>query len=209
LFPGTLELKPYQLTGLNWLLCLHHANYNCILADDMGLGKTIQAIGFLTYLQQNKNVPGPHLIVVPASTYQNWQNEIQLWNPTLFDGLVAYRGTIKEKDEMRSKNRSKITIVLTTYNMFERDSGKDDRTWLRKFKFKSLICDEGKYKYKKQKERALHRVYGKALVDFNFYSFSLPSNLFCCLFHVSPLILKTPKTSLLIFFDVINIFWTL
>ena len=53
-----------QLTGLNWLLCLHHANYNCILADDMGLGKTIQAIGFLTYLQQNKNVPGPHLIVL-------------------------------------------------------------------------------------------------------------------------------------------------
>ncbi|KAH0615848.1 hypothetical protein JD844_026431 [Phrynosoma platyrhinos] len=63
----SMELKPYQKIGLNWLALLHKHSLNGILADEMGLGKTIQAIAFLAYLYQAGDT-GPHLIVVPAST---------------------------------------------------------------------------------------------------------------------------------------------
>nr|XP_023678949.1 SWI/SNF-related matrix-associated actin-dependent regulator of chromatin subfamily A containing DEAD/H box 1B-like [Paramormyrops kingsleyae] len=62
-----LELKSYQLIGLNWLVMLHQNQLSGILADEMGLGKTIQAIAFLASLYQEGNA-GPHLITVPSST---------------------------------------------------------------------------------------------------------------------------------------------
>ena len=80
-----MQLKAYQLVGLNWLALLHSQNLNGILADEMvspntsiifilyllvcvqGLGKTIQAISFLAHLVEN-GCTGPFLIVVPSST---------------------------------------------------------------------------------------------------------------------------------------------
>uniref|UniRef100_A0A915J6K9 SNF2 N-terminal domain-containing protein n=1 Tax=Romanomermis culicivorax TaxID=13658 RepID=A0A915J6K9_ROMCU len=32
-----MQLKPYQIVGLNWLILMHEKNLNCILADEMGL----------------------------------------------------------------------------------------------------------------------------------------------------------------------------
>ena len=46
----SLELKDYQLVGVNWLKLLHQNNVNGVLADDMGLGKTVQTISFLAWL---------------------------------------------------------------------------------------------------------------------------------------------------------------
>jgi SNF2 family DNA or RNA helicase len=40
-----------------------------------GLGKTLQTISFLAYLKHYRNISGPHLIVVPKSTLQNWACE--------------------------------------------------------------------------------------------------------------------------------------
>ena len=37
-----LQLKPYQISGLEWMVSLYNNNLNGILADEMGLGKTIQ-----------------------------------------------------------------------------------------------------------------------------------------------------------------------
>ena len=37
----SLQLKDYQVVGLNWLTLLYKHNLSCILADDMGLGKSI------------------------------------------------------------------------------------------------------------------------------------------------------------------------
>lgn len=42
----TLQLKPYQLKGLEWMVSLYNNNLNGILADEMGLGKTIQVSNF-------------------------------------------------------------------------------------------------------------------------------------------------------------------
>lgn len=45
-----MELRDYQLQGLNWLLHAWCRENSCILADEMGLGKTIQTISFLSAL---------------------------------------------------------------------------------------------------------------------------------------------------------------
>lgn len=77
----TVQLKEYQLMGINWLNLLYRKKLSCILADEMGkslhlgprtlkltgalgLGKTVQVISFLAHLQEQGR-KGPHLIVVP------------------------------------------------------------------------------------------------------------------------------------------------
>jgi SWI/SNF-related matrix-associated actin-dependent regulator 1 of chromatin subfamily A len=76
-----VQLKGYQLLGVNWLRLLYKKGRSCILADEMGtiltlrlyhplltstigLGKTVQVISFFAHLQENGK-RGPHLIVVP------------------------------------------------------------------------------------------------------------------------------------------------
>ena len=77
-----IVLKDYQLVGLNWLALLFEKELSCILADEMGLGKTCQVIAFLAHLLE-KGVTGPHLIVVPGSTLENWLRECKRFCPAL------------------------------------------------------------------------------------------------------------------------------
>ena len=52
--PNTLKtiLRPYQVSGYQWLNYLKDINWGGILADDMGLGKTVQALSFLQHYQK-------------------------------------------------------------------------------------------------------------------------------------------------------------
>lgn len=84
-----ITLKDYQIVGVNWLSLLYKHNLSCILADDMGLGKTCQVIAFLAHLLE-KGVKGPHLIVVPGSTLENWLREFSVFCPTL--NVMPYYG---------------------------------------------------------------------------------------------------------------------
>ncbi|MCO5609743.1 hypothetical protein L7F22_063975 [Adiantum nelumboides] len=59
-----VQLKDFQLHGVNWLHLLYRRECSGILADDMGLGKTAQVIGFLNVIRSHRK--GPHLIVVPS-----------------------------------------------------------------------------------------------------------------------------------------------
>lgn len=77
-----VTLKDYQLVGLNWLALLFKKELSCILADEMGLGKTCQVIAFLAHLLE-QNIRGPHLVVVPGSTLENWLREFRRFCPTL------------------------------------------------------------------------------------------------------------------------------
>ncbi|KAF1779903.1 ISWI family [Phytophthora cactorum] len=63
-------MKPYQLEGLNWMIRLHDSGVNGILADEMGLGKTLQSISLLAYLREARGIEGPHIIIVPKSTWK-------------------------------------------------------------------------------------------------------------------------------------------
>ena len=82
-------LKDYQVVGINWLSLLYDNKLSCILADDMGLGKTCQVIAFLAHLFE-KGVKGPHLVVVPGSTLENWLREFSIFCPRL--SVMPYYG---------------------------------------------------------------------------------------------------------------------
>ena len=109
----SLQLKSYQLIGINWLRIVHEENLNGILADEMGLGKTVQTIAFLSYLL-DAGYSGPHIIIVPTSTLTNWERELHRWCPHL--KVIVYYGNQEERRQLRydiSQDRS-FDVLLTT-----------------------------------------------------------------------------------------------
>uniref|UniRef100_A0A4W3I7L9 SNF2 related chromatin remodeling ATPase with DExD box 1b n=1 Tax=Callorhinchus milii TaxID=7868 RepID=A0A4W3I7L9_CALMI len=111
----SLELKAYQLVGLNWLALLHKHHVNGILADEMGLGKTVQAIAFLAFLYQ-KGDKGPHLITVPASTLGNLrQNTINLTILEIYIFIIPlfrYSCSISNADDRSLFRRVKLHYAV-------------------------------------------------------------------------------------------------
>eukprot|EP00158_Paraphelidium_tribonemae_P007351 Partr_v1_DN28211_c0_g1_i1_m75788 putative DNA helicase component of the INO80 complex which remodels chromatin by shifting nucleosomes and is involved in DNA repair (By similarity) len=93
------KLKTYQLKGLNWLANLYEQGINGILADDMGLGKTVQSISLLAHIAETHNIWGPFLVVSPASTLHNWQQEFVKFTPHL--KAVPYWGSAKDRKTLR------------------------------------------------------------------------------------------------------------
>ncbi|KAK6336479.1 hypothetical protein TWF696_002029 [Orbilia brochopaga] len=139
-----VTLKPYQVLGVHWLKLLHEKKLGAILADEMGLGKTCQVIAFLALLLE-RGVKGPHIVVVPPSTLENWLREFQRFCPTL--KVEVYYGTAKERTSIRDDlfANSDFNVLVTTYNTFQGTSqtAKIDRWFLRKFDFNVAIFDEG------------------------------------------------------------------
>jgi SWI/SNF-related matrix-associated actin-dependent regulator of chromatin subfamily A member 5 len=91
------EMKPYQITGLNWMIHLKSKGLSGILADEMGLGKTLQSISVLAYMWEYERESGPSLIVVPKSTISNWMNELERWCPSL--RAAKFHGAKEERAE--------------------------------------------------------------------------------------------------------------
>lgn len=142
---SNLKLAPYQMVGLNWLAVMHTQNVNGILADEMGLGKTVQVIAFLTYLKEaglRDEKDGPHLIVVPSSTMENWNNELERWSPGL--KVVQYYGSQEERKEMRLGWRNgdldDVDVLLTTYNLIS--STPEERRLFRVMPIHYVVFDE-------------------------------------------------------------------
>lgn len=65
---------------------------------NVGLGKTCQTIAFLGYLKHFRQLPGPHLILVPKSTMQNWVNELNRWVPDF--KVFLLQGAKEERAEL-------------------------------------------------------------------------------------------------------------
>uniref|UniRef100_A0A4W3I8J8 Chromodomain helicase DNA binding protein 2 n=1 Tax=Callorhinchus milii TaxID=7868 RepID=A0A4W3I8J8_CALMI len=121
-----LELRDYQLEGLNWLAHSWCKNNSVILADEMGLGKTIQTISFLSYLFHQHQLYGPFLVVVPLSTLTSWQREFDIWEPNMnvvvYIGDVMSRNTIREYDWTHPQTkRLKFNVLITTYEILLKD----------------------------------------------------------------------------------------
>lgn len=141
-FFSPLVLREHQIVGISWFYLFYNENLNCVLADEMGLGKTIQVIGLLKYLYKTKNNIGPHLIVAPSSTIENWERECNKWFPESV--VVVYHGDLNKKYELRRKynDKSKFNIMIINYTIFEKDQLRNDRKYLKLFHFNYLILDE-------------------------------------------------------------------
>ena len=134
-------MKDYQVVGLNWLATLYDHGLSGILADDMGLGKTCQVIAFLAYLRES-DVRGPHLVIVPGSTLENWLREFNNFCPDL--RVEPYYGKQDERISLRYRleaDMENINVIVTTYDMAAK---KDDIRFLRR-KINPNVCvyDEG------------------------------------------------------------------
>ena len=121
-----LQLKPYQLEGLNFLVNSWYNRRNAILADEMGLGKTCQTSVFIDYLSSVQKIKGPYLIIVPLSTLSHWERELSDWAPSLKH--ITYYG-IKERRRYQKAYEwfypdteiPKFNILITTYQYVVKD----------------------------------------------------------------------------------------
>lgn len=125
-----VQLKDYQLVGVNWLHLLYRKKTSCILADEMGLGKTAQVIAFFAQLK-DMGIRGPHLVVAPSSVLENWDREFSFFAPTI--NVRKYYGSMKERVELREDLSSDpdLEVILTTYDMAA--GGPNDHSFLRRF----------------------------------------------------------------------------
>eukprot|EP00186_Timspurckia_oligopyrenoides_P004169 CAMPEP_0182444864 /NCGR_PEP_ID=MMETSP1172-20130603/3175_1 /TAXON_ID=708627 /ORGANISM="Timspurckia oligopyrenoides, Strain CCMP3278" /LENGTH=725 /DNA_ID=CAMNT_0024640511 /DNA_START=35 /DNA_END=2212 /DNA_ORIENTATION=+ len=137
-----VELRDYQLAGIEWLVSLYENGLNGILADEMGLGKTLQSIGLLCYLRQVGSF-GPFLIVAPLSVLHGWKSEIERAAPSV--SAIVFHGSKEERNEIRNSitprlnnPSAKTPILITSYELAMRE-----RPFLSKFEWKYIIIDEG------------------------------------------------------------------
>lgn len=138
------QLKEYQLKGLNWLVNLYEQGINGILADEMGLGKTVQSIAVMAYLAEKHNIWGPFLVIAPASTLHNWQQEITKFAPSL--KALPYWGNAKDRKILRKFwDRNKVTydkdspfhVLITSYQLVVGDA-----QYFSRVKWQYMILDE-------------------------------------------------------------------
>ena len=131
-FEGTL--RPYQEEAYQWLAFLYQHRLGACLADDMGLGKTIQALAFLTSLEDG-SIPSlsgeaaAHLIVVPPSLVYNWESELRTFAPHLKTRLVINQQSIHvDGDE---------AVIVSTYECVRRNLD-----WFLERTFDVIVFDE-------------------------------------------------------------------
>ena len=131
------EMRDYQVAGLNWLISLHENGISGILADEMGLGKTLQTIAFLGYLRHICDITGPHLIIVPKSTLDNWSREFKMWTPEV--NVLILQGAKDDRHKLIQDRvvDEKFDCLITSYEMVLRE-----KSVLKKFAWEYIIVDE-------------------------------------------------------------------
>jgi non-specific serine/threonine protein kinase len=130
-------LRPYQREGVRWLWLLARLGLGGCLADDMGLGKTVQVLALLLLLKRHRAIPGPHLLVVPASLLANWKAEAERFAPSL-KFLVAHSSATPREElaALGPKTLAGYDVVVTTYGAVHRSP------WLAETSFGLLVLDE-------------------------------------------------------------------
>lgn len=111
---STLQLHPYQLAAVNWLIRRALLGINGLLADDMGTGKTATALGF--HLHPRRPIRHrPTLVLVPNRDVMNaWLAEIDKRAPDVH--VCEYWSTKRSLADVRGSS-----LVLTTYELLKKD----------------------------------------------------------------------------------------
>ena len=116
--PATLHatLRPYQLTGFNWLAYLYEHRLGGVLADDMGLGKTIQALALMCHTREKGLTDAPFLVVAPTSVVGNWAAECRRFAPDLVP--VTISETERRRGVTIAEAAAGADVVITSYALF-------------------------------------------------------------------------------------------
>jgi len=109
-------LRPYQLTGFNWLAYLFEHRLGGVLADDMGLGKTIQALALMCHTWEQGLTEAPYLVVAPTSVVGNWAAECRRFAPDLTPVTVS--GTQRRRGVALADLAAEADVVITSYALF-------------------------------------------------------------------------------------------
>jgi SNF2 family DNA or RNA helicase len=109
-------LRPYQKTGVAWLLHLFRNGLGGILADEMGLGKTLQALGLLTALRKEQGFSKSSLVVCPATLLENWRREAQRFCPDF--SVLVHHGPDRAEE---SAALGEPDLLITSYGTLVRD----------------------------------------------------------------------------------------
>ncbi|XP_044313365.1 chromatin-remodeling ATPase INO80 isoform X2 [Drosophila rhopaloa] len=141
MFKGTL--KGYQIKGMTWLANIYDQGISGILADEMGLGKTVQSIAFLCHVAEHYGVWGPFLIISPASTLHNWQQEMSRFVPDF--KVVPYWGSPGERKILRQfwdqkhlhTRDASFHVVITSYQLVV-----SDYKYFNRIKWQYMVLDE-------------------------------------------------------------------
>ena len=104
-----VNMRDYQLVGLNWLIKCFESGVNAILGDEMGLGKTLQTISFLGWLKFEQNINGPFLVTVPLSVLSNWVQEFKRFLPNT-RVLKLHSSDAQEKERLKKEGNSVFCI---------------------------------------------------------------------------------------------------
>jgi SWI/SNF-related matrix-associated actin-dependent regulator of chromatin subfamily A containing DEAD/H box 1 len=195
------RMKDYQVVGINWLHLLFKHKLSAILADDMGLGKTCQVIAFLAHLSEIGE-QGPHLVVVPSSTLENWLTEFQSFSPTLV--VKPLYGTQSERFLIRDQidqDRANVNVVITTYTTAR---SKEDYPWIRGFGFCCTVYDEGHFL--RNSSSQLYEKFIRIKAQFRLLLTGTPlqnnlQELISLLAFLMPAIFKDKKSDLQVIFD--------
>ncbi|KAI9836663.1 MAG: hypothetical protein M1819_001298 [Sarea resinae] len=107
----TAIMKPYQLSGLSFLVYLQRNGVSGILGDEMGLGKTLQTLALFQYLKEHeapsaKGEVRPFLVVCPLSVLSSWMAEAKKWTPDL--NVLRFHGPPSERDRLKKVAEGKI-----------------------------------------------------------------------------------------------------
>jgi hypothetical protein len=138
--PDTLnaQLRPYQLSGFQWLAFLWAHGLGGILADDMGLGKTLQTLALLQHAKKSARARAPFLIVAPTSVLGNWTAEARRFTPDL--NVVTVSDTLGRRGGTLADVTDGVDAVVTSYTLLRLDfEAYGGHEWA------GLILDEAQY----------------------------------------------------------------
>ncbi|KAI4262370.1 MAG: hypothetical protein L6R42_002458, partial [Xanthoria sp. 1 TBL-2021] len=138
------SMKPYQLSGLSFLVYLHRNGLSGILGDEMGLGKTLQTLALIQHLKEQRQPSAgaqnrPSLVVCPLSVLSSWMAETRRCAPEI--KLIRYHGPVHERDRLkriaigeidvyghetkRRKQKRKVRMTKQGKPMIDLDSASD------------------------------------------------------------------------------------
>eukprot|EP00063_Salmo_salar_P096253 XP_014071088.1 PREDICTED: chromodomain-helicase-DNA-binding protein 1-like [Salmo salar] len=153
-----IQLRAYQLDGVQWLTQCLANQQGCILGDEMGLGKTCQTISLLLYMRGALRQDGPFLVLSPLSVMDNWRSEMKCLSPCL--KVLCYSGDKDKRAELqRDMNNTHYHVLLTTYELCIKDA-----SFLKRRKWKILVVDEA-HRLKNQNS-LLHKILMEFSLDF-------------------------------------------